>query len=469
MTSPTRNKDRERPEQAARERLDEAVVHYQGRPVGTQAARDAQLATLNYDQVFTRDFAVSAFWFLLEGRFDIVRNFLRECIRLQTTERQFDCFKPGAGLIPASFKIGHDDDADDDDGGGECLIPDFGEHAIARVAPVDSGFWWLLMLRAYREASGDADLVEDAATQGAIRMVLELCLTNQFDMFPTMLVPDGAYTIDRRLGVYGYPIDVQALFYAGLQAAVALLTDSDENRTYRDAAETRLDSLRYHIRTYYWLDLDQLNRIYRYGVEEYGDGAVNQFNVYPETIPTWLMRWLPEHGGFFVGNLGPGRMDYRWFAQGNLLAIVTGLADANHSKALMALLRHHHDDLIGEMPLKLCYPALEGDAWATLTGMDPKNRPWCYHNGGHWPFMLWLLAAACRRSGDTDLAERALASAGPRLHREDWPEYYDGPGGRLVGREARRLQSWTLAGYLTAGRLIDDTDALDRLGFAIPD
>jgi len=180
----------------------------------------------------------------------------------------------------------------------------------------------------------------------------------------------------------------------------------------------------------------------------------------------WLMDWLPEDGGYFVGNLGPGRLDYRYFAQGNLLAIISGLATSDQASAFMNLLRVRYDDLIGKMPLKLSFPALEGADWATLTGMDRKNRPWSYHNGGHWPFMLWMLAAAGQCTGDTDLAERALASAEPQLERDDWPEYYDGPGGRLVGRRARRLQTWTLAGYLAAIRIQSDALAPSRLGFA---
>ncbi len=456
--SQARENQRARYVRIGRERLEEAIVEYRGRPVGTQAARDPTLKPLNYDQVFTRDFAVSAFYFLLEGRVDIVRNFLLEAVRLQTSERQFDCFEPGAGLIPASFKVGHDED-------GERLIADFGERAIAKVAPVDSGFWWLLILRAYHSVTNDDELVESDAVQGAMRMILELCLTNQFEMFPTMLVPDGAYTIDRRMGVHGYPIDVQSLFFAALQAGAALLADTAENETYREAARTRIEHLAYHIRTYYWLDIVQLNRIYRYDVEEYGDLAVNQFNVYPETIPLWLMDWLPEDGGYFAGNLGPGRLDYRYFAQGNLLAVVTGLATAEQAKAFMKLLRTRYDDLIGAMPLKLSYPALEGSEWATLTGMDPKNRPWSYHNGGHWPFMLWLLAAACACTGDRDLIERALESAEHQLEQDDWPEYYDGTAGRLIGRHARRLQTWTIAGYLAATRILAEPDAPNRLGF----
>ncbi|MBK1621799.1 alkaline invertase, partial [Lamprobacter modestohalophilus] len=195
--------------QEARQRawrlLEESVVTYHGQPVGTVAAHDPETEALNYDQVFTRDFAISAFAFLLDGRPEIVRHFLTAAVRLQSHERQLDCFKPGEGLIPASFKV-------TGEGADEQLVGDFGEHAIARVAPVDSGFWWLLTLQAYVHVTEDRAFLHQASVQQAIRLLLDLSMTSRFDMFPTMLVPDGSFMIDRRMGVYGYPIDIQAQF-----------------------------------------------------------------------------------------------------------------------------------------------------------------------------------------------------------------------------------------------------------------
>jgi hypothetical protein len=37
------------------------------------------------------------------------------------------------------------------------------------------------------------------------------------------------------------------------------------------------------------------------------------------------------------------------------------------------------------MPVKICYPAIEGHEWQIVTGCDPKNTRWSYHNGGSWP------------------------------------------------------------------------------------
>ncbi|MEA3643509.1 MAG: glycoside hydrolase 100 family protein, partial [Lamprobacter sp.] len=70
-----------------------------------------------------------------------------------------------------------------DHGDGEALVADFGEHAIARVAPVDSGFWWLLTLQAYVHVTEDRAFLHQASVQKAIRLVLDLSMTSRFDMF----------------------------------------------------------------------------------------------------------------------------------------------------------------------------------------------------------------------------------------------------------------------------------------------
>lgn len=440
---------------AAWRELKQSVIYYRGEPVGTVAARDPNRRELNYNQCFTRDFAVSALAFLMRGETGLVRNFLTVLVELQSLENHMNCFKAGRGLMPASFAVKQSEQ-------GEQLVPDFGEYAIARVAPVDSGFWWLILLRAYVKASGDVNLARKAEFQQAIKLIVELSLVPRFDMFPTMLVPDGGYMIDRRMGVYGYPFDIQALFFTALCAAQELLIADNEHHI---AVTDRLSHLAYHIRHHYWLDMRRLNEIYRYQVEEYGKRIINEFNIYPETIPLALMDWMPSEGGYFVGNLGPARMDFRYFAQGNLLAVVSSLATEEQANGIMDLLEQRWDDLIGQMPLKLCFPALEGRDWEIITGRDLKNSPWSCHNGGSWPFLLWLLAAAALKAGRAELAERALETAAARLADEDWAEYFDGRDGRLVGKESRRFQSWTVAGFLAAQQLLAAPAHLNLLRF----
>lgn len=50
-----------------------------------------------------------------------------------------DCYSPGQGLMPASFKVRSVPLNGNSEAFEEVLDPDFGESAIGRVAPVDSG------------------------------------------------------------------------------------------------------------------------------------------------------------------------------------------------------------------------------------------------------------------------------------------------------------------------------------------
>ncbi|MBE9098009.1 glycoside hydrolase 100 family protein [Vacuolonema iberomarrocanum] len=441
--------------------LEQSVMTYDGKPIGTLAACGDSMEALNYDQCFMRDFAVSAIAFLLRGETEIVRNFLLATLRLQTHEKQLNCFKPGEGLMPASFKVVQHN-------GKDALEADFGERAIARVTPVDSAFWWLILLRAYTNVTQDWNFAHRSDVQTGIRLLLDLCLLARFDMFPTMLVPDGSFMIDRRMGVYGYPLDIQVLFFMALQSAQELLIPNDTNDVYIDAAKTRLSHLTFHLRQYYWLNFPQLNEIYRYQSEEFGDDSINQFNIYADSIPSWLEGWLREDGGYFVGNLGPARMDFRWLSQGNLLSTFSGLANDNQQQAILNQLEHRWEDLVGAMPIKACFPALEGRDWQLITGSDPKNKPWSYHNGGSWPFLVWAIAAAAIKGKRPELGHKAVEIAASRLQDDGWPEYYDGRTGRLMGRKARKRQTWTIAGLLAAYELLTHPEKLEMLSFPEP-
>ncbi len=92
-------------EQQANQLLEKSIIYYRERPVGAVAAKDSEQESLNYDQCFIRDFIPAALVFLIQGRTEIVRNFLLETVTLQKQERRIDCYQPPPGLMPASFKV----------------------------------------------------------------------------------------------------------------------------------------------------------------------------------------------------------------------------------------------------------------------------------------------------------------------------------------------------------------------------
>ncbi|EEF52721.1 beta-fructofuranosidase, putative [Ricinus communis] len=367
------------------ESLRRSLVYHRGQPVGTIAALDHSVEELNYNQSW---------------------------------EKRIDQFKLGEGVMPASFKVLHKPEKNI-----ETLIADFGESAIRRVAPVD--FWWIILLRAYTKSTGDSSLAETPDCQRGMRLILNLYLSEGFDTFPTLLCVDGCCMIDRRMGVYGYPIEIQALFFMALRCALILLKHDDEGKELIDRVVARLRALSYHMR-------------------------INKFNVMPDSLPDWVFDFVPTRGGYFIGNVSPARMDFRWFC----------LATPEQAAAIMDLIESRWGELVGEMPLKICYPAIESHEWRVVTGCDPKDTRWSYHNGRSWPVLLWLLTAACIKTGRPQIARRAIELAETRLSRDHWPEYYDGKVGRFVGKQARKYQTWSIAGYLVAKMMLEDPSHL---------
>uniref|UniRef100_A0A5B6YGN5 Alkaline/neutral invertase n=1 Tax=Davidia involucrata TaxID=16924 RepID=A0A5B6YGN5_DAVIN len=437
-----------------------SIVYYCGNPIGTIAANDPTNSSIsNYDQVFIRDFIPSGIAFLLKGEYDIVRNFILYTLQLQSWEKTMDCHSPGQGLMPASFKVRTVLLDGDDSATEEVLDPDFGEAAIGRVAPVDSGLWWIILLRAYGKCSGDLSVQERVDVQTGIKMILKLCLADGFDMFPTLLVTDGSCMIDRRMGIHGHPLEIQALFYSALLCAREMLAPEDGSADLIRALNNRLVALSFHIREYYWIDLRKLNEIYRYKTEEYSYDAVNKFNIYPDQIPPWLVEWMSNKGGYLIGNLQPAHMDFRFFSLGNLWSIVSSLATIDQSHAILDLIEAKWAELVADMPLKICYPALEGQEWRIITGSDPKNTPWSYHNAGSWPTLLWQLTVACIKMNRPGIAENAIKIVERRISRDKWPEYYDTKRARFIGKQARLFQTWSIAGYLVAKLLLANPDA----------
>lgn len=443
--------------ESARELLRQSVMHYRGRPVGTVAALDPRMAAAHYEECFIRDFVPAALVFLNDGEPDIVRNFLTTVLELRTHARTVAGHELPSGVMPASFKVLVDEK------GHEKLQADFGERAIGRVAPVDSMMWWTLLLRAYVHATGDAELAQRPEFRRTLTEILHLCLRDTFEVMPGLLVPDGCCMIDRRMGVYGHPLEIQILFFAMLQAADELMGAGGEETTLLAAAGTRRNILRTYLRFFFWLDFRRLNDINRYHTEELGPEAVNLLNIHPDSIPPWLESWLPDGGGYFVGNLGSGRMDFRFFALGNLLTVVFGLATPEQTASVLALYAERWSDLVGAMPAKIVYPAVEGEEWRVLTGCDPKNVPWSYHNGGNWPTLLWPLVLAAMLGGREDLAHHAFDIACRRLPAEGWPEYYDGRTGRLIGRRANTGQIWSASALILAWQFLERRSGLDLL------
>jgi hypothetical protein len=297
-----------------------------------------------------------------------------------------------------------------------------------------------------------------------MRQILHLCLKDTFEVTPALLVPDACSMIDRRMGIYGHPLEIQALFFGIMKIVHELLEEDDSEKvSLIKTAQVREQALKSYVRIFYWLDIARLNEIHRFSTEEFGPDSRNVLNVYPESIPNWVTDWLPNDCGYLIGNVSVGRMDFRYFSLGNMLSILFGLTTPQQDEKIMRLYETRWQDLVGDMPLKIIYPAMEGLEWEVRTGCDPKNVAWSYQNGGNWPVLLWPFVAASLKTGRGDLAEHAYEVAIRCIEQDGWPEYYDGRTGRLIGRRANLKQVWTAAAIILSHKFLDDHSLINLI------
>ncbi|KAI7995902.1 hypothetical protein LOK49_LG11G01603 [Camellia lanceoleosa] len=193
---------------------------------------------------------------------------------------------------------------------------------------------------------------------------------------------------------------------------------------------------------------------------------VNKFNIYPDQISPWLVEWMPNKGGYLIGNLQPAHMDFRFFSLGNLWSVVSSLATADQSHAILDLIEAKWADLVADMPFKICYPALEGQKWQIIIGSDPKNTCLAYFTlaGSQLPlifgcdakcscfiaslsFLIQLmlsetmLTVACIKMNRPETAAKAVEVAKKRISRDKWPEYYDTKRARFIGKQSQLFQT----------------------------
>ena len=429
-----------------------ALVKFGGEWVGAIAAipraHHANAADLNYGEIFIRDNVPVMAYLLLQGHYAAVRNFLHTCLQLQSNRAET------RGIFPTSFV----------EVNGQ-MVADYGQRAIGRVVSVDATLWWSILAHAYVQRSGDRAFASQPQVQVGISRFLDLILHPSFREAPTLYVPDGAFMIDRPMDVWGAPLEVQSLLYGSLLSAAGLIKIALEQQESEALDEKFRQCLAYarRLRRYmlrqYWVNGKTVQVLRRRPTEQYGDAIENEYNIQTETIPHWLQDWLGDRGGYLIGNIRTGRPDFRFFTLGNCLGAMFDVTSVRQQAALFRLVLQNQTALVAQMPLRICHPPLSDVDWRRKTGYDRKNLPWCYHNAGHWPCLLWFLVAAALRHQQhqqeaalavemNELLETAYQRLLKQLPRQNWAEYFDGPTGSWMGQQARLYQTWTIVGFL---------------------
>jgi len=160
-------------------------------------------------------------------------------------------------------------------------------------------------------------------------------------------------------------------------------------------------------------------------------------------------RWLPvKHSladeQYYLSWLG-FRAVGEWFdSLGNLLAILSGVADESRADKILNFIRRHD---MASTPIRSITPVIQpGDPdWRDYYGM--LNLPHCYHNGGVWPFIGGFYVAALVKCGKLQDAAEALARLTELNRAGGFNEWHHGETLAPMGVEA---QAWSAGMYLFA-------------------
>jgi hypothetical protein len=168
-------------------------------------------------------------------------------------------------------------------------------------------------------------------------------------------------------------------------------------------------------------------------------------------------RWLPVkrhllNDEYYLPYLG-FRAVGEWFdALGNLLAIISGVANAARTAIILDFMERHE---MAGAPMRSLAPVVQpGDPdWRDYYGM--LNLPHHYHNGGVWPFIGGFYVAALVKAGRIADAARAFDRLTELNHDGQFNEWHHGETLRPMGVTG---QGWSAGMYLFARECVNRSD-----------
>lgn len=142
----------------------------------------------------------------------------------------------------------------------------------------------------------------------------------------------------------------------------------------------------------------------------------------------------------------------RFDSFGNLLAIITGIAKKKQSEDIIKFIKKYK--LAKPYPIKAIYPPIcPGEKeWREYYNTGNLNIPYCYHNGGIWPFLGGFYVAALVKMKKFKEAGRALEDLA-RLNKKgkdgnwEFNEWFHGKSGKPMGMAE---QAWSAGMYIYA-------------------
>jgi len=304
----------------------------------------------------------------------------------------------------------------------ECaaLRPNFRAYA-------DGGLWWII---------GSTLLAPDPVV---VREVLRWYEHQDVDQSGLLSMQESSDWQDlfctRGKGLY-----LNCLYVLALRCAAELF-GREEGDEFRRRAALVAD----RVNAYFWYAGDR-NMLRHISHTFSTDGL-------PQQDSLGRPRWVPEkryliNERYYLPYLG-FRSVGEWFDSfGNLLAILSGVADKQRTAIILDFISSHSLDI---WPLRSLTPVvLPGDPdWRDY--YNTLNSPYHYHNGGVWPFLGGFYVAALVKAGQSVAATIALRTLAQLNRHGQFNEWHHGETGQPMGVQN---QAWSAGMHLFASECV---------------
>ena len=319
--------------------------------------------------------------------------------------------------------------------------PDSGYVSTENAGAVDSNLWFLIGQYLYFQQTGDTDFL--ARQWSHIHRALVWLEYQDMNACGLLEVPEAGNWMDL-LAVHYNTLYDNVLYYAAVlgyqEMAKRLPDDVTRYQPIVGAAD-----LHERLNLLLWIDRCWVAKHFASHLEKLKSIRLEWFMLYHNigTISSrpFYLPWVAFRDyGDWCDSLG------------NVLAIITGVADRHRSTHILRYMRQV--GMADPYPTKAIYPPIypgERD-WRAYYRSRNLNLPHQYHNGGIWPMIGGFHVAALVRQEWVSEAERlltALAEANRQGLNGEWEfnEWLHGERGQPMGYER---QAWSAAMFLYA-------------------